>query len=158
MCEEQAWRSKTFAHFSYHFPSELCLGPSPRTAGPKLPLAELLAIRAAGARAGAGPPPLPQQLQAPIASERHSGGVSWLFFLSLLLFLILLWCCEEEQPDWLSPRRVGAWASAQPVGKAQKPLFFLSDTRGYWLQARAVLLLHRCLLLAHLKRTRHPVV
>lgn len=52
------------------------------------------------------------------------------------------------------------WVPGHPHSQLiwhRSPCFF-SDTRGYWWQAGTVLLLHRCLLLAHLKRTRYPVV
>lgn len=63
---------------------------------------------------------------------------------------------RNNQTDCLPTGWVPGHLQGQLVG--HRSPCFLSDTRGYWLQARAVLLLHRCLLLAHLKRTRYPVV
>lgn len=63
----------------------------------------------------------------------------------------------NNQPDCL----LSGWVPRHLHGQLvwHRSPCFVSDTRGYWGQAGAVLLLlHRCLLLAHLKRTRYPVV
>lgn len=150
-------------------PPEICFKPLLRVPGPKLPLAELFAVRARDEdRDGDGngdrdrpalPPSLPpRQLQAPIASEQPGRMVLWLFFPSLLMFLLVsvMLVRRNNRADCLLSGWVPGHRHGQLV-RHRSPCSF-SDTRGYWWQPGAVLLLHRCSLLAHLKRTRYPVV
>lgn len=64
-------------------PPEIVFKPSPRVLAPKLPLAELLAIRVRDRDGDRDRPSLlpslpPQQLQAPIAREQPGRMVLWL--------------------------------------------------------------------------------
>lgn len=117
-----------------------------------------------GMRTGTGPPSFPpslpdscrRQLPASRAAQPH-GFVAFLPLVTTVPSCFRDAVQRNNRMDCILLGWVPGHLHSQLVWH-RSPCFF-SDTRGYWWQAGAVLLLlHRCLLLAHLKRTRYPVV